>query len=71
MAQCFGKVEYGLLKAMILGDKSSLDADIVTKYSNHGLSHILAISGLHIMIFIGCLEYFLEACYCQKHIDYG
>ncbi len=66
LAQCFGKVEYGLLKAMILGDKSSLDADIVTKYSNHGLSHILAISGLHIMIFIGCLEYFFRSLLLPK-----
>ena len=57
LSVCFRKIEYGLLKAMILGDKTTVDQDLLTIYSKNGLSHILAISGLHIMIFIGCLEY--------------
>ncbi len=57
LSVCFRQIEYGILKAMILGDKTTLDQDLLTLYSRNGLSHILAISGLHIMIFIGCLEY--------------
>lgn len=40
----------GVLKAMILGDKNSLDPDIKTLYRNSGIAHALAISGLHISI---------------------
>lgn len=37
-----------ILHAMILGDKSELNADTKTLYQKAGISHILAISGLHI-----------------------
>lgn len=37
-----------ILHAMILGDKSNLSGDIKTLYQKAGISHILAISGLHI-----------------------
>ncbi len=47
-----------ILKAMVLGDKSALDADIKTLYQKAGISHILAISGLHISM-IGLLLFSL------------
>lgn len=40
----------GILKAMILGDKTALDPDIKSLYRNSGIAHALAISGLHISI---------------------
>lgn len=40
----------GLLKAMILGDKATMNEDLVSGFRNHGLSHLLAISGLHVSI---------------------
>ncbi len=46
------------MNALVLGDDSSLDDRIVTLFQDWGLSHILAISGLHIGIVIG-LIYFL------------
>ncbi|GMQ56733.1 DNA internalization-related competence protein ComEC/Rec2 [Vallitalea sediminicola] len=39
-----------LMKAMILGEKSYLSVDTKNKYSESGISHVLAISGLHIAI---------------------
>ncbi|MDD3711264.1 MAG: ComEC/Rec2 family competence protein [Patescibacteria group bacterium] len=39
-----------ILKAMLLGDKSSLNSDLIEKFSRSGLSHIIAISGLHISL---------------------
>lgn len=39
-----------VLKAMLLGDKSSLSPDLTEKFSHSGLSHIIAISGLHISL---------------------
>ncbi|NLJ89981.1 MAG: DNA internalization-related competence protein ComEC/Rec2 [Clostridiales bacterium] len=40
----------GILSAMVLGDKASLDTDIKALYQTHGISHILSISGLHVSL---------------------
>lgn len=40
----------GVLSSMLLGDKSYLDDEIKDLYQISGISHILAISGLHISI---------------------
>lgn len=45
----FDRKEYGVIKALILADRGSLDPDIREKYRNAGISHILALSGLHIV----------------------
>lgn len=37
-----------VLSAMILGEKSGLDAEVKSLYQKAGISHILAISGLHV-----------------------
>ena len=43
----FSKKESGFLRAIILGDKGALDKELKNDFSNSGLSHILAVSGLH------------------------
>ena len=40
----------GILSAMILGNKSALDKKTVSDFQKSGISHIVAISGLHIGI---------------------
>lgn len=40
----------GVFEAMILGDKSDMDTEIRNIFSDSGIGHILAISGLHISI---------------------
>ena len=47
---CFTESDSGVVRTMLLGDKSYLDADLKTIYSSCGLAHILAISGLHISL---------------------
>ncbi|MBR6486473.1 MAG: DNA internalization-related competence protein ComEC/Rec2 [Lachnospiraceae bacterium] len=44
----FEPEEYGVIKALVLADRSSLDNGIKQQYQNAGISHILALSGLHI-----------------------
>lgn len=39
-----------LLRAMVLGEKEGLDADVKEFYQRNGISHLLAISGLHISL---------------------
>jgi competence protein ComEC len=40
----------GVLSVMILGEKSTLDAEVKELYQSMGISHILAISGLHVSL---------------------
>ena len=42
--------EYGILAAMVLGDSEEVDKEIKEIYSLSGISHIMAISGLHISL---------------------
>ncbi|MCR4675593.1 MAG: ComEC/Rec2 family competence protein [Lachnospiraceae bacterium] len=42
--------EAGILTSMTLGDKTTLDEEVKQLFSDAGLSHILAVSGLHISI---------------------
>ena len=52
LLDCMGEKNGGILAAMMLGEKSEMDAEVKELYQNNGISHILAISGLHIS-FIG------------------
>lgn len=46
----------GILITMVLGDKSLLEGEVKEAYQAVGISHILAISGLHVSV-IGMLAY--------------
>ena len=52
LVECMGEKNGGILAAMLLGEKSEMDSEVKELYQNNGISHILAISGLHIS-FIG------------------
>lgn len=47
---CLPEKEAGIITAMLLGDKSTLDMDVRQLYQAGGIGHLLAISGLHISI---------------------
>ena len=49
---CSGKAE--IFSAMLIGDKSEMDDEVRELYSISGISHILAISGLHITLIGMC-----------------
>ena len=46
---------YAVLAAMTLGDKSALGRDVRAMYSKVGASHILALSGMHLMVIYGMI----------------
>ena len=48
IGEYLGEEDSGLLSAMTLGDKAGLDTEIKELYQNAGISHVLALSGLHI-----------------------
>ena len=47
---CLSEEDAGVIKAMLLGEKTSLDSDIKDIYKRAGISHILSISALHVSI---------------------
>ena len=46
----FNEKDAGLFSAMVTGDKSEIDKDQRKRFSDNGIAHILAISGLHLSI---------------------
>ena len=48
--EALGESRGSVLSAMILGEKSGMDAEIKNLYRQNGIAHILAISGLHISL---------------------
>ena len=50
----------GILSAMLLGDKSNMEAETKELYRTVGIYHILAISGLHISMIGGCIYKILK-----------
>lgn len=63
------KQDAGMVKAMLLGDKSSLDERERNLYQWSGIAHLLAVSGLHISLLgMGCWNVARKAggslCFC-------
>lgn len=60
--------EYSIAAALVLGIKYHLDEDLKQAYTNAGVTHILAVSGMHVGIIFGLLNFFLAR---LKKIKYG
>ena len=50
LSEVMGEKQGALLSAMVLGDKGGLLKETKELYQRNGISHILAISGLHLML---------------------
>ena len=48
------------IKTFILGDKQDLSDDILASYQENGVSHLLAISGMHISLLVAILSKILK-----------
>ncbi len=53
--------ENGLAKALLIGYRDNLDRDIITAYTNTGVIHVIAISGLHLGLIYALLAYLLKS----------
>lgn len=52
--------ESGVAEALLIGFRDDLDKDLVQAYSNTGVVHIIAISGLHLGMIYGALVLLLQ-----------
>jgi len=55
-----GDKEAGVAEALLIGYRNDLDKDLVQAYSNTGVVHIIAISGLHLGMIYGVLVWLLK-----------
>lgn len=60
--QIYNERDAGIIKAVLLGDKSALREEDQLLYQKNGISHLLAISGLHISMIGVTLYRFLRKC---------
>ena len=56
----FPQEEGVVLKAFITGNSSGISDDLAESFSNSGLSHVLAVSGLHVSVFISLVASLLK-----------
>lgn len=49
-----------LVRALILGDKSNLDRDVQKMFSGSGVSHALALSGMHLSVLTAFVMHFIS-----------
>ncbi|MFT3748419.1 MAG: ComEC/Rec2 family competence protein [Agriterribacter sp.] len=50
-----GEREAGVAEALLIGYRDDLDRDLVQSYSNTGVIHVIAISGMHLAMIYGLL----------------
>ena len=61
-----GKTEAGLAEALLIGYKDDLDKNLVQSYSDTGVVHIIAISGLHVGLIYWLLNRLFSSVSRQK-----
>lgn len=62
-----GNKEKGLAEALLIGYKDDLDKTLVQSYSNTGVVHIIAISGLHLGLIYWLLLLLMKPLQRKKH----
>lgn len=53
--QLYDGIHAGFMKGLVIGNQDDLDPDTFAEFSRLGLTHILAISGMHVAVIVGCL----------------
>ncbi len=58
-------------RGFLLGDRSDIPTNIIRDFRRSGVSHLFAVSGLHISILLGVVELVLRRLYVHKLIRIG
>lgn len=57
--------------AILFGQKESLDEGVSRMFSYAGISHILAVSGLHVSVLVSIIWFVLNKLKCNKYVKLG
>lgn len=68
LSQIDDKLTYEMLSALILGNKSALPKEVSLDFTRIGLSHALALSGMHITILITLLGFLLDKSFLNEYL---
>lgn len=60
----------GFVTCVIFGDKTNVAPDIDSAYLESGMSHLLAVSGMHIVILVAIISYFLNKLKTKKWVNF-
>ncbi len=60
----------GFITCVIFGDKTNVASDIESAYFESGMSHLLAVSGMHIVILVSIITFFLNKLHTKKWINF-
>jgi competence protein ComEC len=69
-ANIHGDKELGLAEALLIGYKDDLDKTLVQSYTNTGVVHIIAISGLHLGLIYWLLVQLLKPLQRRKYMNW-
>ncbi|MFU1792702.1 ComEC/Rec2 family competence protein [Paenibacillus azoreducens] len=58
--QIFQEPHAGYMKGLLIGMKDDIDPETYSQFSQLGLTHILAISGMHVAVYVGSLLFMLS-----------
>ena len=66
-----GKDAGALSSALLLGNRGDLSQNTLLNFRRAGIYHMLALSGMHVAILIGILEFLLKKCYAPRWLCTG
>lgn len=66
--ELFGSDAGGLAAGLLMNDKSDISAELIRDFRRSGVSHLLAVSGLHISLLLGIIELLLRRLRIAKNI---
>lgn len=69
----FSKLNYntktkGFIEALLFGSKMNLDEELQTQFKDLGILHVLAVSGMHVLVLFGTIRYVLGIFRTSKRI---
>ena len=64
------KLSFSYVNSLIFGNNNFLDDDVKTSYQENGISHLFAVSGLHISIFVLLISSLLKKFKVKDEIIY-
>lgn len=62
MSRLFQEPHAGYMKGIVIGIQKELDPETFRQFSQLGLTHILAISGMHVAVYVGVILVLLRRC---------